>query len=445
MKVDSSVNSTRQMSGNDSDAATRKATVIQRYKKHLARYKASYFKKVGLDLVMGRREGIYFYDLTGKRYINCHCNGGVFNLGHRNPAIIAAIKAALDNYDIGNHHLISEPRSLLAERLSKSFATDNAESELTRVVFGVSGGEAADLAIKIARGYTKRQKIISIDGGYHGHTGLAASAGDAKYRNPFGLHLPDFVQVPLHDQAAMMQEISGAAAVILETVPATLGMPLFSKAQLQEIRRQCDKHNVVLILDEIQTGLGRSGKVWAFQHYDIVPDIVISGKGLSGGIYPISATCYKEKFESVFKKDPFIHISTYGGAEVGCAASLAMLDIVSQPKFLAQVEESGRFFEESWNALKEKYPDITDVRRLGMFMGVEFVSAADCLILVKTLLDNGVFAVYANNDKRVIQFLPPLIATKDECNEIMQLIEKALIDKRRIKYRIFKMLLKRLL
>lgn len=427
------------------DRKKQKKAIIRRYEKHLSRYKASYYRRVGLDLVMGRREGIYFWDLSGKRYINCHCNGGVFNLGHRNPRVVSALQSALGEYDIGNHHLISGPRALLAERLSASFATGRRKSEITRVVFGASGGEAVDLAIKLARGYTGRQTIVSIAGGYHGHTGLAAATGDEKYRIPFALALPDFVQVPFADLDALKQHLQQAAAVILETVPATLGMPLFPAGFLRDVRKLCDQHGAVMILDEIQTGLGRTGRTWGFQHYDIVPDIVVTGKGLSGGMYPISATCYKEKFEQVFKKDPFVHISTFGGAEIGCSAALAVLDIIENEEFLAQVESSGLFFEQRWNELSGRFPAITEIRRLGMFMGIRMSSAEDCLILLRALLDHGIFAVYANNDKSVLQFLPPLIVTEAQREEIMQIVEKALIDTGRLRYRLLKRILKAML
>ncbi len=419
-----------------------KREIVSLYQKHLARYKASYYSKVGLDLVMARRDGIYFWDQSGKRYVNCHCNGGVFNLGHRNPEVREALEAGLKEYDIGNHHLISGPRSILAERLSSSFGTRKIKSRLNRVVFGVSGGEAADLAIKLARGYSGRQKVISLTGGYHGHTGLALAAGDPKYRDPFGITLPDFVQVPFGDEKAVEREIqSGAAAVILETVPATLGMPIFPRRLLENIRRLCDRTDTALIMDEIQTGLGRTGKAWGFQHYDLMPDMVITGKGFSGGFYPMAATCYREKYESVFKKDPFIHISTFGGAEVGCAAALRVLEISTRPQFLEHVEERGKFFENEWLRLRANFPEIREFRRLGMFMGVVLDSPETCLVLVRALLDNGIFAVYANNDKRVLQFLPPLIVTRAQSDEIMETVAKSLSDTRRLKYRFIKQLL----
>lgn len=415
-----------------------KRETVALYQKHLAKFKASYYRKVGLDLIMGRREGIYFWDIQGKKYINCHCNGGVFNLGHRNPEILAALQEGLSRYDIGNHHLISEPRANLAARLCASFQNPGIKNRLTRVVFGVSGGEAADLAIKLARGYTGRQKIVSLTGGYHGHTGLALAAGEAKYRDPFAIALPGFVQVPFGDLPALERELDGAAAVILETVPATLGMPIFPVPLLQKIRTLCDRRGSVLILDEIQTGLGRTGKAWGFQHYKIIPDILITGKGFSGGFYPMAATCYQEKFERVFKKDPFIHISTFGGAEAGCAAALRVLEIATKPAFLKHVEERGQYFEKAWLGLRGQYPEIQEFRRLGMFMGVVFDSPETCLVLIRALLDNGLFAVYANNDKRVLQFLPPLIVTQTESEEIMRIVQKSLSSTRRFRYKLLK-------
>jgi len=419
-----------------------KAQTTQLYNSHLARFKASYYKKVGLDLVMGKREGIYFWDLNGKKYINCHCNGGVFNLGHRNPDILSALKDSLEEYDIGNHHLISGPRSILAKKLSDSFSTKKTKSRLTRVIFGASGGESADLAIKLARGFTGRQKVISLSGGYHGHTGLALAAGDPKYREPFRIELPDFVQIPFGNERSLEAELfSGAAAVILETVPATLGMPIFPKETMALIRRLCDRTGTLLILDEIQTGLGRTGKMWGFQHYDIMPDIVITGKGFSGGLYPISAVCYQEKIEKVFKKDPFVHISTFGGAEVGCAAALRVLEIAENPGFLRHVEETGAYLENEWKKLRDTYSEIRGVRRLGMFMGIVLATPEDCLILVRTLLDNGIFAVYSNNDKHVLQFLPPLITTDEEAAKIMEIVRKSLADMRKFRYRLLKKVL----
>ncbi len=410
--------------------------IYDRYSKFVSEPKARFFRKMGLEVVMARREGIYFFDANNRRYINCHCNGGVFNLGHRNPQIIDAVKKALDYYDIGNHHLISGPKGELAEKIVQSMhVSGHKDSEqIQKVIFGVSGGEAVDLAIKISRGFTKRKEIVSIAGGYHGHTGLAVQTGDGKFLKPFFLNEEGFLRIPFGDVSSLAMALAGKpAAIILETVPATLGMPVFSAEYMALVRKLCDKHGVTFILDEVQTGLSRTGKPWGFQHYNIIPDIVVSGKGLSGGIYPISATCFKKRYEEVFRKDPFIHISTFGGSETGCYAALKVLEIVTEKKFLANINDLSDFFADELEKLRTEFPLLLEeVRQLGLFMGLVFSDSATCLVFVKILVSNGIFAVYAANDKRVMQFLPPLITTREQGEEIMRILRKSLKEMNRI-------------
>ena len=303
-----------------------KKEIISDFKNHVSSQKVAFYEKYKMNFVMGSRQNISAKDIEDDiELINLHSNGGVFNLGHRNPQIIETLTEALENFDIGNHHFISSERAKTAKLMS-----DLMPGDLDYTVFGVSGGEATDTAIKIARSYTKKQKIISVKGGYHGHTGLALATGDEKYKKPFGEELPGFEQCIFGDIESLKQTIdNNTAAVILETIPATLGMPIPSKVYMNSIRKVCDENNILLILDEVQSGLGRTGKLWGFEHYDIIPDIVILGKGLSGGIYPISATVIRKSLESVFHNDPFIHISTYGGSELGSIVMRKVLEISS--------------------------------------------------------------------------------------------------------------------
>ncbi|MCK5332195.1 MAG: aspartate aminotransferase family protein, partial [Candidatus Marinimicrobia bacterium] len=315
-------------------ASDSKQTTIDQFRHHVSSGKTEFFLKYGMDFVMGKREGSYLYDIDGeKRLFNLHCNGGVFNLGHRNEELIDLLISAIAELDIGNHHLMSRERAELAAMLA-----DLMPGDLNYTVFGVGGGEAVDLAIKVARGYTQRADIISATGGYHGHTGLALAAGDAKYRQPFGPPVPGFRQVSFNDLAALETALDDqTAAVILETVPATLGMVIPDPEYLPSVSEICHRNGTLLIIDEVQTGLGRTGKLWGFEHFEIIPDIVVLGKGLSGGIYPISATIIREPLESVFHPDPFIHISTFGGAEVGCRVAKRVLEISASADFLSQV------------------------------------------------------------------------------------------------------------
>ena len=391
---------------------------------HVSTGKVQFFTGAGVDFIPGRREGIYMWDIGGeKRLIDCHCNGGVFNLGHRNPAILEQLKSALAELDIGNHHLISRQRAILAQKLAEL-----APGDLAYTVFGVGGGEAIDLAIKVARGYTNRQKIISARGGYHGHTGLALAAGDEKYYAPFGAPLSGFLQIPFNDIDALQEALDNeTAALIVETVPATFGIAVPDPDYLAQARELCHRQGSLLIVDEVQSGLGRTGKLWAVQHFGIEPDILVTGKGLSGGIYPITATCFRSELETVFHDDPFIHISTFGGSEVGCMVALKVLEISSDPAFLAHVQAVAGQFSNEYAKLQDKYPALlVRLRQLGMMMGIEMVNEMCGPLFTKAAFEAGLLSVYANNDTRVAQLLPPLIVQQEDVPEIMMRVDMAL-------------------
>ena len=406
-----------------------KASIIERFSRHVSSGKAEFFRGVGIDFVFGRREGPFVWDVTGsKRLINCHCNGGVFNLGHANPAVVKALKESLDQLDIGNHHLISRQRAELAERLA-----DLMPGDITYTVFGVSGGEAIDCAIKLARGCTGRMKIISALGGYHGHTGLALATGDEKYRSPFGPQPPGFLQVPYNDRDALRAAMgSDTAAVIFETIPATLGMPIPDGDYYAFVKGLCEENGSLLIMDEVQTGLGRTGRLWGTEHFHVVPDIMVIGKGLSGGIYPMSATCFSARLESFFHEHPFIHISTFGGAEVGCPVAMAVLDESSRPEFLDHVSKISGIFKREFENLKGRHPEIlVGLRQLGLMMGMEMVNESCGPFMTRACYDNGVLSIYANNDTRISQLLPPLIISEELAYEIIERLDRALGDTKR--------------
>ena len=384
---------------------------------HVNRGKVDAFRALGLELVMGEREGVRFRDAyDGTWYINCHCNGGVFNLGHRNPQVIAAVRDALDHLDIGNHHLVSGWRAALAERLSATTG-----GVLPGVVFGVGGGEAVDLAIKVARAHTGRQGVVSAMGGYHGHTGLSLATGDAEFRDPFGPNPAEFSQVPFDDLHAMADAIDDSTAmVILETIPATLGMPLPSPGYLAGVERLCRERGALLCLDEVQTGLGRTGTMWCWQQEGVTPDLMVTAKGLSGGIVPITATLMTAELHAFFDDHPFIHVSTYGGAELGCVAGLAVLDVVEAPGFLDRVLAVGERLEAGLEGLP------LTVRRRGLFAGLAFDDPGGGLTATRAVIEQGVFAIYANNDPSVLQLLPPLVIGDDELDDLLARLRRAL-------------------
>ncbi len=405
------------MNGPEQPYPSREAA-LEAYASHVSRGKAAVFSEWGMDVVMGRREGPRFHDAyADASWINCHCNGGVFNLGHRHPRLVAALQRALETLDIGNHHLLSGFKAALAGRLAAT-----TDGRLPGVVFGASGGEAIDLALKVARGHTGRQTIVSAVGGYHGHTGLALAAGDPQYRDPFGPNLPGFVQVPFDDPAALDRAVDDrTAAVILEPIPATLGMPIPSEGYLGTASRLCHERGALLIVDEVQTGLGRTGRTWCYQHDpDCEPDLLVTGKGLSGGLYPITATLMTREVHAFFDDKPFIHISTFGGADLGCPVAMEVLDIIGEPGFLERVVEVSDRLAEGLGGLAFA------IRRRGLMMGLAFDSPTGGMEAARRLYAAGVFAAWANNDPSVLQFLPPLVLGDADVEELVGRVRGAL-------------------
>ncbi len=400
-----------------------KEVIFERFSRYVSSGKARFFREAGIDFVFGKREGIWVEDIDGQRLINCHCNGGVFNLGHRHPRVLAALREALEELDIGNHHLVSEHRARLAERLVSVCPGD-----LDHVVFGVGGGEAVDFAIKLARGATGRHGVISALGGYHGHTGLALATGDSKYRAPFEPLSPGFLQVPFGDLDALEAAMDDdTAAVLYETIPATLGMPIPPEDFYLEVRRLCDKRGIVMIIDEVQTGLGRCGRVWGIDTYGVVPDIIVTSKGLSGGLYPISATIYREWLNPFLDENPFIHISTFGGSELGCYAALAVLDILEEPEFLAHVRAMAAVFEAGLADLLAAYPRVfTEVRQRGMMIGLKMANELCGPLMTVAGFRHGILTIYANNDTSVSQLLPPLIIEENEALQVLERLDTML-------------------
>jgi acetylornithine/succinyldiaminopimelate/putrescine aminotransferase len=402
-----------------------KQAITDAFARHVSSGKVEFFRQAGIDVIFGRREGVYLWDLDGHPVMDFHCNGGVFNLGHRHPRILAALGRALDDVDIGNHHFVSRERAALAERL-----TGIAPGDLDRVIFGVGGGEAVDMAIKLARAATQRLEIISARGGYHGHTGLALAAGDERYAKPFGPLAPGFRQVPFGDVAALDAIMGEAtAAVIFETIPATLGIVVPPPDYFARVRRLCDERGVLMIIDEVQSGLGRCGERWAIEAYDVVPDLLVTAKGLSGGVYPISATLYRERLNAFMHANPFIHISTFGGSELGCRVALEVLNILDEPGFLPHVRALATAFAVGLGRLQARHPSlVVEIRQRGLMMGLRMVDDMCGPLFTQAALQHGVLAIYANHDPSVVQLLPPLILTEDEAARALEFIEATLED-----------------
>ncbi|WP_029011341.1 aspartate aminotransferase family protein [Azospirillum halopraeferens] len=387
--------------------------------------KTRFWQQLGVDLVIDRREGYFLYDMDGARLIDVHLNGGTYNLGHRHPELVATLKQALDHFDMGNHHFPSLARTAFAERLARTVPWARCYT-----LFAAAGGEAVDLALKTARAATGRRKIVSIVKGYHGHTGLAVCTGDERFSRRFLSERPaEFVQVPFNDLEAMEAALAGddAAAVILETIPATYGFPLPAEGYLQGVKALCEAHGTLYIADEVQTGLMRCGTLWGYEGYGIVPDLVVSAKGIGGGLYPIAVVMVRGEAAGWLEEDGFAHMSTAGGAELGCIVGMAVLEMTQRPDVVANVHAATRHFSDGLADIRSRHGDFfAGVRQRGLVMGLEFAHPEGAKFVSRALYENGVWAIFSTLDPQVLQFKPGILIEPALRNEVLERLEAAL-------------------
>ncbi|WP_294586429.1 aspartate aminotransferase family protein [uncultured Ruminococcus sp.] len=380
----------------------------------------------GMSIVIGKREGYYFWDMDGRKFLNIHINGGTYNLGHRNPEVIKALVDATEELDVGNHHFPGITKALLAEKLANL-----CPEGLDYVCYSTCGGEAVDVAIKSARYATKRKKVISIKGCYHGHTGLSVSTGDAVFKDPFLCQGEPgcFVQVPLNDLDAMEAELKkeDAACVIIESLLATYGFPIPDKGYLAGVKKLCEKYGTLYIADEVQTGLMRTGKMWCFEHEGFVPDMIVTAKGFGGGIYPISATIMNRKAGSWLFDIGRMHGSTCGGSELGCAVAMKVLDISTRPETVALVKKNTARLTEGITALKEKYDGFfRGFTQRGVIMGLDFDCKDASVSVTKPLFDNGVWAHNSRLRPNILQIKLGLLCDDAFLDELFEKMDKGL-------------------
>jgi acetylornithine/succinyldiaminopimelate/putrescine aminotransferase len=386
--------------------------------------KTKFWRTLGVDLVIDRREGYCLYDMSGRRLIDLHLNGGTYNFGHRHPEIVDTLRYALDYFDMGNHWFPSVARAALAEELVK------VSPGLSYAIFGAGGAEAVEIALKSARYATKRRKIVSIIKGYHGHSGLSVATGDERFSKIFLADRPDeFVQVPFNDVDAMERALRGGdvAALIIETIPATYGFPMPNPGYLQACRDLCTRYGTVYIADEVQTGLLRTGHLWGWQAYDVQPDIYVTAKGLGGGVYPISAAVVNERCGGWLKEDGAAHISTSGGAELGCVVAHKVLEILQRPAVAANVRSVADFFAEGMAEMMRRHGDVfVGVRQKGVILGLEFDHPEGAVFVSRALYEHGVWAIFSSLDKRVLQFKPGVLLSREMCEEILDRFDAAM-------------------
>jgi len=383
-------------------------------------------KAAGLDIIESRRSGPWVWDEDGTKYLDCFTSAGSFNVGRRNPRIVAAAHAAVDSLDNGNFLLCSRPKAELAERLAE--LTPGA---LSCTMFGTGGGEAIDFAIKLARGATGRPRIISTVNGYHGHTGFALSAGGrASFRDPFEPLMAEFAQVPFGDLQAVEEALDErTAAVLLEPIQGEGGIVCSPPGYLAGVRAACDRAGALLILDEIQTGLGRTGAWWACEHDGVTPDVMTTAKSLGGSLVPISATVFTEELREFLIPSPFIHLSTFGGSDLACAVALEVLAVIEDTGLVEHAAAMGELLFAGLGSIAAAHPDvITEVRGRGLMAGIQYAEDSLGPRMSYHLARQGVLAIYSGNQPAVMRLMPTLIIEQPEIEFLLGAMERAITD-----------------
>ena len=365
------------------------------------------------DAVMVRGLGATLWDQNGTPYIDCAAGIGVANIGHSHPRLAQALASQANTLITCQEMFFNDRRAELLARLAGLVPGD-----LQRFFLSNSGAEAIEAAIKFARISTGRPGVIAATRGFHGRTlGALSATHKAAYRTPFTPLVPGFVHVPFNDIQAMRRSINkDSAAVLVEVVQGEGGVYPGDAAYFQDLRQLCDERDVLLVVDEIQTGFGRTGRWFALQHMDFVPDILCLGKAIAGGV-PMGVTAFGPRISNLA---PGVHGSTFGGNPLACAAALATLDIIEEEGLVERSAELGAYFKERLCAINS--PLIREVRGLGLMIGIDLRVRA--MPIVRQLMDEGVLALTAG--KTVLRLLPPLVITREQVDCVVKALETVL-------------------
>jgi len=373
-----------------------------------------------LDLEIEKAEGIYLYGKDGEKYIDLVSGVAVSNIGHRHPEVIKRIQNQLDKYMhlMVYGEMIQSPQTQLAYKL-KEFLPEN----LNSTYFVNSGSEAIEGALKLAKRFTGRSEVIAFKNAYHGGThGALSILGDERLKNAFRPLLPGIKFIEFNNFNHLNQITPKTACVVVETVQAEAGIILPKAGFLQALREKCTETGTLLVIDDIQMGFGRTGSLFSFENFGIVPDILTLAKAMGGGM-PIGAfISSQEIMRSLTNKPELGHITTFGGHPVACAAALANLDVITKESIYKQAEKKGLIYK---NELI-KHPLVTEVRQKGLMLGVDI--KGDVFKLVRVFLRNGLITDPFLFRANAFRIAPPLTISEDEITESINLIWQSLSE-----------------
>lgn len=369
-----------------------------------------------------RAEGIYIWDKAGKKYMDMIAGVAVANIGHRHPKVIEAIQNQLDKHlhVMVYGEYIQDSQLALAENLASILPEKLSCSYIVN-----SGTEANEAAVKLAKRLTGRIEIISCKGSYHGNTHGSMSISDNEVKkSPFRPLLPNIRMIEFNNLESLGLISERSACVIIETIQGDAGMIAPTQNFMYALRKKCDKTGALLIFDEVQVGMGRTGKMFAFEHYNVVPDILTLGKALGGGM-PIGAFISSYENMNKLSHHPMLgHITTFGGHPVVTAAANACIDVLKEEKWIAETEEKGLFLE---NIIKEN-KEILAIRRKGLFFAVEMVSADRVALVIDKCLEKGLIGFWFLSVPNAFRLSPPLSISFEELKEAGKIILEAILE-----------------
>jgi len=362
--------------------------------------------------------GSHVWDADNNEYIDCMGGYGVALVGHRNERVVNAIKSQIDKVITVHSSFYNKTREEFLQTL-----IDTAPSGLSQVHLNNSGAESIEAAIKFARKFTGKKKMVAMKGSYHGKSmGALSLTFNPKYREPFQPLVEKVSFSPYGDVNALRDVVDkDTAFVILEPIQGESGIHVPPEGFLQEVRKICDENDSLLIFDEIQSGLGRTGRMWASEHWKTVPDIMCLAKGIAGGV-PMGVTLVRPDILAVMKKGE--HSSTFGGNPLACAAGTATLHALTQDGLIENAKSIGEKFSNGLEELKSKHPIIREVRGKGLMIGVELKFEVKDILMEG--IKNGLLLLYSG--RNILRFLPPLVISEEDTVKTLQILDKLLTN-----------------
>jgi acetylornithine/LysW-gamma-L-lysine aminotransferase len=383
------------------------------------------YQRFPINITKGK--GCKVWDISGKEYLDCMGGYGVALVGHCNDRVVKAITNQTQNLITCHMSVYNDVRIDFLKKFSKIAPTN-----LQKTFFTNSGTESVEASLKFSRKYTSKPGVLALNGGYHGKTfGSLSVTYNEKYRKSF-LPLLDNMQFIAYSESDTIPEIvtksnKKIGTVIVEPIQGETGIIMPPIGFLKKIRNICNENGLVLIFDEIQSGLGRTGKMWAGQHWDVEPDIMCLAKGIAGGI-PMGLTVMRSEILDCLKVGE--HSSTFAGNPLACAAGSATIDSIIEDELVSNSEKMGRIFKSGLLEIKEKYKIVRDVRGVGMMLGVEM--RFDVKDILLDGIKNGILLLYSG--RNILRLLPPIVMKEEEVNKSLELIDKLIQNEERRRF-----------